>query len=536
MGVQVMKKLFSLFTIVLTLLITFVKINSTNIIASDSISLTAIADTHVVAADNADNNYGRTPQMIIRSRASKDKNYHEGYLMFTVPADVSYLTSAILTLTYNTVPSNAVGRSYYIYTTDANWIEGLGNATGVETEVIDNRITYNNVPSRNPVDNYTTFTIEGTLPAKGDTIDIDVKDIANEYLNVNSTAGEETAISFNIVSAQTVNELELSFRTKENTNGGTPTLVITYGASSEGDIINDEITSLETMAQLNFGMEYSEVNSMVETTLQSNVTVNEYMNNESENYADRFGADLSVFNVTYAYNNASNYPYINKNGFVKLYCNLDNGEGNVLIINLIDVEKKITNIEFIATDGGENLVVTNSQGEVISLTQNNTTFCGEVNDYMFSIQNKYTTDTTTKVNPNVYNIKITYEGKAIEYSEFNNVDMRFYAKIPTEFISYVESFGFDLIVGEKTTNIPVSNYTEESDGNSFAIIIENIKSYDIEITATAYVIVEGEKVSLQSKTYSVLTIIDKYINDAENLELTSSQVDALGAFKEMHSN
>ena len=177
-----MKKIFSVFTIVFALVATFIRTNNTKVVANDAIVLTAVGDAHVSAGTNESLNFGRNSSMIVRNRATKDKNYFESYVKFNVPAGVAYLAEATLTLTYNVVPTNAVGRSYNIYTT-GDWVEGLGNASGVESEAVEGRIDYTNAPGNMSGTNFATFAIEA-LPTKGDTVTIDVKDIVNDYLTL----------------------------------------------------------------------------------------------------------------------------------------------------------------------------------------------------------------------------------------------------------------------------------------------------------------------------------------------------------------
>lgn len=525
-----MKKLLSLFTIVFALLATFIRVDSKEVNAADATVLNVVADTHISPAANADLNFGKNPNMAVRSRATKDKNYYESLLKFNIPAGVSYVAQADLTLTYNTVPANLIGRKMYIYTTDASWIEGLGNVSGVESEVVEGRVTYNTAPAKNPADSFVLYEFVGSLPTKGDTVTIDVKDIVNAYLTLDGVVGSgETAISFNMVSAQTVNELELGFRTKENTNGGAATLTIAAGDSSEEGILKDQFASLETNAQLNFGMEYSSVASQVEERLLACATVTTTMN-KNNNFAEQFGVDPEIFNVNAILNGATSFPSINKAGYVRLYADTNDGIGNAFQVKLQDETKVITSVSF-RTDNGDNLVLLDANGNNIALTNDGDVYSATLNSNMFAIQN----NNSEKIIPNIYEIDITYEGLATQYTAFNNVDMRFVAEIPTELLESIESYGFDLTVNGKTKNVPVSNMSDEEDGKSFAVVVRDIKAYDVEITGVAYVVVGGEKIALQSKTYSVLSIIEKYINDAESLSLTSTQIDALNAFKALNA-
>ena len=205
-------------------------VSANEITETKSIKIASIADTHVSAGANADLNYGRYANMNVRGRATKDKNYYESYLKFSLPNVVKSVNEAKLNLTYHTVNDDAVGRKFTIYTTDTSWNEGSGNVNGEENATVENKLTYNTASSLATThdDNYQKFEITGTAPVRGDVLTIDVKSIINEYLKDYEFNDDPTEISFRIVSDGTTNEKDLLFRTKENVNGGAPTLSLTY--------------------------------------------------------------------------------------------------------------------------------------------------------------------------------------------------------------------------------------------------------------------------------------------------------------------
>lgn len=195
---------------------------------SKSITLAAIADGHVRGGVSANLNFGRNSNMGVRNRAIVDTNHYESYVKFSIPAYVGTVKSATLRLTYQTVPTNAVGRSYTLSTTATDWTEGTGNVNGVENDVQPNKLTYNTAPAVVPPANSTTFAIVDTLPVRGDSVDVEVGGIINTYLEEYSVNGSATEISIRIVSNAAANETDLLFRTKENLNGGAPVLTLDY--------------------------------------------------------------------------------------------------------------------------------------------------------------------------------------------------------------------------------------------------------------------------------------------------------------------
>lgn len=311
---------------------------------------------------------------------------------------------------------------------------------------------------------------------------------------------------------------------------------IYYASSSssetEEDKVKSQLSEIETMAQLNFGYYYSGTNSTNSAELKPSVTTSTYMNDTSVNYAEQVGLDSNVFDVTFTKGNPSTYPYIHTDGTFRIYADRNTGNGNTVTIKLKDSTTKISSIVITVTSG-DYLVITDSNGNVISASGSSTNEY-IINDYMFNIQNTQN-EGTSNVNAKITSIDITYGTSTLEYSDFGNVDMRFCAKIPTELVSYVESFGINLSVNGVSKDIAISKYSEETDGYSFAIVVKNIVDYNAEITATAYVMVNGERINLISKTYSVLSIVDTYLSRTTELGLSDTQIGALEAFKAANS-
>ena len=76
----------------------------------------------------------------------------------------------------------------------------------------------------------------------------------------------------------------------------------------------------------------------------------------------------------------------------------------------------------------------------------------------------------------------------------------------------------------------INEYKEEDNSKSFALVISNITDYNIEITARAYVVINEEVVYLNSKTYSVNSMVNEYLAQSSELGLTLDQVQALDGF------
>ena len=347
-------------------------------------------------------------------------------------------------------------------------------------------------------------------------VDIDVP-MNNDY-----TVGENENITITITASE--NSLYIT------------SFIVKYSVSSDNPVIDpienikDEIGAIETKAQMNLGYYYSVESNYVEGNLSVSTSITStYMNDSSINYANLVGLDENVFNVTAEKGSAGTYPYIHKDGHVRIYAYRSTGAGNTFIVSLKDKTNNINKISFTASSGTY-LTVMNSTNTVILQNEDGSY---TINDYQFKIKNTQNTG-SSNINAQLKTMNITYGTEKITYSKFSNVAMRFVGEIPTEFVKHIDSFGITLLVNGKTVDIPISKFTQEENGISFAVVINNITNFDVEICATAYVMIDGEKVNLKSKTYSVETIIEKYLTDT-SLNLSNRQIGALEAFKELNN-
>lgn len=203
-------------------------INANEVTETKTLEIASVADTQVAAGENADLNFGRYANMSVRGRATIDKNYYELYIKFTIPKSVTSVNDAKLKLTFYSIDADVVGKTNTIYTTDTGWNEGSGNVSGEENSVVENKLTYNTASTLEATheDNYTTFEVTGSTPARGDVLTIDVKNIVNNYLKDIATGENPTDISFRIVSNEA--NKGMAFRAKEVKTGGAPLLSLSY--------------------------------------------------------------------------------------------------------------------------------------------------------------------------------------------------------------------------------------------------------------------------------------------------------------------
>ena len=490
--------------------------NSLNSVkAEDSIineDLVTIADTHVSAGDNADLNYGRSGNVNLRSRATIDKNYYEFYLKFSVTAGVKKVDSANLALTYHTVNGDVVGRHLTIYTTDTTWNEGSGNVNGEENATVENKLTYNTASTlaATHTDNYQGFEITGEEPVRGDVLTIDVKSIVNEYLKLNSNGTDATEISFRVVSDSGNNEKELLFRAKENTNGGAPVLSLTYDLNNQEDAVDvkSEINKLDTMAMLDFKYSYSGTSENYSSSIAIDTSISTYPK-ENEDFSTLLGLNSELFTVTANKNGATNTPRV-YNGYIRMYVN------NSITINALGFN--ISSISFEIS--GSTLTVLNASGNEIEQLDGKYI----INDSTFTLKN------ASSAAFNITNLTINYSVSSVKYTSFSNVCMKFKATIPNTYLENATAFGIKVRINEKEKDVTITEFKEEDNSKSFALVISNITDYNVEITGRAYVIINGEIVYLNSKTYSVNSMITEYLAQSSELELTLDQVQALEGF------
>lgn len=495
----------------------FFSSSNVNVNATDSLTtenLTAVADTHVRAGTSADLNYGRYAQIGVRARLTKDANYYESYIKFSVPSGVVKLSSAELELTYNTVPTNAVGRSYTIYTTDTGWNEGSGNVDGVENLEVENKLTYNTTATlaASHEDNYTTFEITGDLPAKGDVLSIEVTNIVNEYLKTNADKENATQVSFRIVSNSTKAETDLTFRTKENTNVGAPNLLVSYDPNGQDEAIDleTEIAKLDTTAQLNFDYSYTGGTQSSSDSFEIDEATSEYVKVD-EDFSNLVGLDLNLFKITAQSNGATNTPRVHSQ-YVRMYAN------NSIVIEATNPSLTIGSIEFTLSTSSLNVYDSNNNQV-------------ELDNGIYVINgSKVTLKNESGTALNITALSINYNISTIEYTSFSNVCMKFKATIPTVYFENITSYGIKLVVNNVEKDITIDKCSEEDNNKSFAVVLQNIKDYNAEISATAYVVINGTTINLMTKTHSVKSIVAEYILRANELGLSSEQVYALNGF------
>jgi len=495
----------------------FFNVPSVNVKATENLTyenLVATADTFVRAGNYADLNYGAVKTLIVQGRATIDNNYYETYLKFSVTAGVKVLDEAKLELTYHSVSTDIVGRGFNVYITDSNWLEGTGNASGVDADTSEGRLTYNNASTYAETDdsNYVTYVVSGDAPVAGDVLSIDVTTMVNEYLKVNSDGNNATNISFRIASNRQVGEKELRFRGRDHTSGGGANLAIAYDPDGQKDAVNveTEISDLDTTAQLNFDYTYTGSSTSNETSIVVDSTKADYVT-EGEDFSSWLGLDSNVFNVTAKSNGANNTPRV-YNGYVRMYNN------NSLTLKAINTDTAISNISF---------EVSNSQLTVLDINEN----VIESNDGKYIVNgSSVTLKNSSGTALNITSLTINYETSNIEYNTFSNVCMKFKATIPSVYFENISSYGIKIKVNDTEKDVSINKYSEKENMRSFALVINNIDNYDVEITATAYVVIGNNVIDLKSKTYSVKTIVSDYILRATELNLSAEQVRALNGF------
>ena len=289
--------------------------------------------------------------------------------------------------------------------------------------------------------------------------------------------------------------------------------------------IKDEIEKLETQAQLDFGYTYSKIGSSENINMKSNVTTSTNMN-ESSNYASSVGLDPKVFSVNAIKGKPGQNVGLYNDGTIRVYADRNSGIGNILSVSLLDSTNKINTISFTETKGAT-LTITDSEGKVINPVNN----VYNINDYKFNIQNTQNNPSASKnVNAYISNININYGNESIDYNYFGNANIKFIGSIPNEYMDYIDSYGISFTVNDEPKDYNVTNYKLNGDMAIFALKLSNITDFKKQITATAYVYINGEKIQLQSKTYSVYDMLNVYIND-ENLNLSDDQIEILNAFK-----
>ena len=244
------------------------------------------------------------------------------------------------------------------------------------------------------------------------------------------------------------------------------------------------------------------------------------------NYASNINLDSNVFNVRFVKGDPTT-PVIKSDGTIRLYANRKSGNGNTLIIELKNQNDKINSISFTSTNSNH-LVVSNSKGDNIDPINNEYI----INDYKFTIQNKhYDVNASSNANAFISLININYGDSSI-YSNFNSFNLRYSALIPNDLFDQIDSYGINIKIDNQNKDYVISETFDVSNSKEFALVIKNIKDLKKEITATAYVYIDNERVELISKTYSISSMVNYYLLNATSLNLTQTQIEALTALKE----
>lgn len=140
-------------------------------------------------------------------------------------------------------------------------------------------------------------------------------------------------------------------------------------------------------------------------------------------------------------------------------------------------------------------------------------------------------------NVNIY--KLT-GGKEISTSyTFKNAKLRFVGIIPSELAEYIDTnlgAGVTLSLGNgksQTILISKDNIVTEKDGSLRFAVVLNVPTvqYTTVVKGQAFVYVDGEKVDLKEKSFSVNTLVEHYIVNASILGLGAEDVAVLNAFK-----
>ena len=299
---------------------------------------------------------------------------------------------------------------------------------------------------------------------------------------------------------------------------------ITLYFEQENNIVN-EIKQIETKAQLDFSYSYEEGTSK-ELQAKSIVKEDVTCNDSSINHASNINLNPNDFNVSFIKGDPTS-SVIKSDGTIRLYANRKSGVGNTLIIELKDKSININTMSFTSTNSNV-LEVKNSKGDIINPIN------GEykINDYKFIIQNiHYDVNAEKNINAFISLINIK-NGSSTNYFNFNSINLRYSAIIPNDLFDYIDSYGINIKVKGKSIDYEIEKTTIKENDQEFALVIKDIKDLSVEITATAYVYVDNERIELKSKTYSVSTIIEDYILYATDLKLSPTQIEVLNAFNE----
>lgn len=292
--------------------------------------------------------------------------------------------------------------------------------------------------------------------------------------------------------------------------------------------IKSELEKIETKAQLDFGYTYTKEGSNTTATMDYDdpATTSTNMQADTES-SELLNLDSSIFEV-YASKSASNGNHIGlgkEGGTIRLYKG-----GNTLsvtcksTINYIEIGGLVSSYPI---DNVEVLV----NGEAVSYTQNDSKYRFEINNSSFEL-----TTMNTGARFEFETMDINYGSETINYDYFGNANIRYSASIPNELMNNVDSYGVNFKMGEESIDKNLTNAVVGEEETSFAVVLKNIKDFTAEITVTAYVYIDGKRVELVSKTYSIYSMVNTYIDKASTLGLNDEEVIILKSFKSYIEN
>ena len=266
-------------------------------------------------------------------------------------------------------------------------------------------------------------------------------------------------------------------------------------------------------AQLNFG--YKVEDNIHTRNMYAKETVTSM--DSSKNYASALGLNEDVFNVTGTADAANNYPMIKSDSYIKI-------SGNTTLNSKIIVSSNyvIKSIEFTA------LLPEYDVSKVSILVSGKPV---EVNENKFEINAEEFVITTNQDSGFRFNnLSIAYQEKDENtYSDFSNFQIKFTANIPETldslFKDNISHYGFEVTIKDKT----ISKEIEFDHQSSFSLVLNNISAYDVKISVKAYIVCNGNRIYFNTKEYSVIDMVNKYLEDTS--KLTQEQIDVLTAFK-----
>ena len=278
-----------------------------------------------------------------------------------------------------------------------------------------------------------------------------------------------------------------------------------------------DLSTVETKAQLDFGYNYSVTTGEATSTVSYAGTTTNMTN---DNQASLLGLDENCWDVTANQGKASNMPGLNKDGDIRLYWNAE-GSNTISFTyaggNIKSIIITYTGINY------SNGIITVNDNEIEAVDNEYT-----INSNTFSITN----GNTENVQVRIKSINIVHDADVYTYDTFKNVNLRYSASIPTNLFADVESFGFNIAVGSNNMDYPVEKTTVVGENTTFALVLTNITDYKSVITVTGYVVIDGERINLGSKSHSVESMIQYYLDYSSSLGLSANQIEVLTAFSE----